>query len=310
MAFFRRFAFITTITTYILIFVGGLVRVSGAGLGCPDWPKCFGRWIPPLSSSQLPADIDPAIFNFTLAWIEYINRLFGMLTGLLIFATVLLAFRFWKSAKSLPVAAVAATLLTGFQGWYGSIVVGQKLNPLTVSVHMGLALIIVTLLIYVTQQAYYRENPDTETGAGYPKPALFWAGTLWAVSVIQILSGTRVRAGLEIETALEPLAGSSVLLDRVGVVEDLHWLLGVIVLVGTWQIGGQILKKSIRPSPVMRQAAWAMMLLVLLQIFVGFGMVLGGIPDLLQLYHLWIASLYLGAVSVVMFALLRNNRST
>ncbi len=72
---FRHLALFATFATYFAIFMGGLVRVSGAGLGCPDWPKCFGRWFPPTSLSQLPPEIDPSLFNLTLAWIEYINRL-------------------------------------------------------------------------------------------------------------------------------------------------------------------------------------------------------------------------------------------
>ena len=91
MRLYKKFVFLSVLTTYFLIFLGGLVRVSGAGLGCPDWPKCFGRWIPPLNVRQLPADFDPQLFNFTLAWIEYINRIVGMLVGLLILISAILA---------------------------------------------------------------------------------------------------------------------------------------------------------------------------------------------------------------------------
>ena len=70
MKLFRTFSYLSTGLTYLLIFVGGMVRVSGAGMGCPDWPKCFDRWIPPTNISQLPDHIDPAKFNIVLAWIE------------------------------------------------------------------------------------------------------------------------------------------------------------------------------------------------------------------------------------------------
>ncbi|MFH2054835.1 MAG: COX15/CtaA family protein, partial [bacterium] len=74
MRIFQRFAFVSTFFTYLVIFTGGLVRVTGAGLGCPDWPKCFGSWLPPLSYTDLPPDIDPTQVNLVLTWIEYLNR--------------------------------------------------------------------------------------------------------------------------------------------------------------------------------------------------------------------------------------------
>ena len=79
-----RFAFITLCATYILILMGGIVRATGAGLGCPDWPRCFGLWIPPVNYSQLPPNFDPSQFNLIKTWTEYINRLIGVTIGLLI----------------------------------------------------------------------------------------------------------------------------------------------------------------------------------------------------------------------------------
>ena len=80
--FFFRSALTSTILSYLLIFVGGLVRVSGSGLGCPDWPKCFGRWVPPTNIEQIPAHIDSTAFNIVLAWIEYGNRTLGVIVGI------------------------------------------------------------------------------------------------------------------------------------------------------------------------------------------------------------------------------------
>src|SRR5437868_8273358 len=107
---FQRLALATTATTYLLILVGGLVRASGAGLGCPDWPKCFGRWIPPLSKKDVPAAIDPSLFNVTKAWTEYVNRLLGVSVGLLIFSTLVLAFLHHRHARRILVPTITAFL--------------------------------------------------------------------------------------------------------------------------------------------------------------------------------------------------------
>src|SRR5690606_27411099 len=90
---FQRWALLTTACTYLLIGIGGLVRATGSGLGCPDWPKCFDRWMPPTDVSQVPSHIDPALFNFAKAWTEYLNRLAGVTVGILIFGTLVVAVR-------------------------------------------------------------------------------------------------------------------------------------------------------------------------------------------------------------------------
>ncbi len=119
MSSFQRLAVWTTATTYVLILVGGLVRASGAGLGCPDWPRCFGSWIPPASAEELPAPFDASQFNPTLMWTEYLNRLLGVTVGFLIFATLVSAIRHHRRVAGILWPTVAAFLLTGFQGWLG-----------------------------------------------------------------------------------------------------------------------------------------------------------------------------------------------
>ena len=116
---FRKFAILSTVLTYVLIFIGGLVRVAGAGMGCPDWPKCFGRWIPPLSINQVPNHIDPSQFNIVLAWIEYCNRLFGAIVGISIMVTLYYGVKYYGKYPKVKWSIIIAFLLTLFQGWLG-----------------------------------------------------------------------------------------------------------------------------------------------------------------------------------------------
>src|SRR5262245_59143446 len=151
---FQRLALWTTATTYFLILVGGLVRASGAGLGCPDWPRCFGSWIPPASAAELPPQFDPSLFNPSLMWTEYLNRLLGVAVGFLILATVASAFRHHRHEPRILWTSIAALLLTGFQGWLGGRVVANALAPWIVTVHLIFALVIVQLLLYATVRAW------------------------------------------------------------------------------------------------------------------------------------------------------------
>src|SRR5262247_3512445 len=156
---FQRLALCTTASTYFLILVGGLVRASGAGLGCPDWPRCFGSWIPPRSAADLPSQFDPSLFNPTLMWTEYLNRLLGVTVGFLILATAISAWRHHRHEPRILWTTVAALLLTGFQGWLGGRVVAHELAAWIVTIHMMVALVIVQLLLYATVRTWpHRER--------------------------------------------------------------------------------------------------------------------------------------------------------
>ena len=177
---FQRFALWTTAATYFLILVGGLVRASGAGLGCPDWPRCFGSWIPPASAAELPPQFDPLLLNPTLMWTEYLNRLLGATVGFLIFATAVSAWRHHRREPRILWTTVAAMLLTGFQGWLGGRVVANELAAWIVTVHLIFALVIVQLLLYAAVRAWRK-------AAGPPSPFLI---VLILMTMIQIGLGT------------------------------------------------------------------------------------------------------------------------
>lgn len=291
---FLRLSFITTAATYLLIFIGGLVRVSGAGLGCPDWPKCFGRWIPPVSPMELPANIDPSLFNFTLAWIEYFNRLCGVIVGLLILATAIMAVAKYHKFPKIFYPSIAAAILVAFQGWHGGEVVVSHLQPIIVSVHMGLALIIVSLMIYVTQQAFYIENPKVSEGTWYPPKSHVWIGIVWLVTIGQIIIGTQVKSSVENLEQKFPLLNSTEILDKIQATTLLHTAVGLLTLSLVWFIGSRILRNSKNTSPIVSKTIWGMMVLSVIEIVIGLSLMLIGIPPLLQVFHLWAASLLVG----------------
>jgi cytochrome c oxidase assembly protein subunit 15 len=304
--FFRKFSFITTMATYVVIFLGGLVRVSGAGLGCPDWPRCFGRWIPPTRLDQLPPGFDPNLFNMTLAWIEYFNRLGGVILGILILVTVILAVKNFRRFPRIIIPSTLALVLVAFQGWQGSVVVYSLLKPLAVSIHMGLAMIIVSLMVYLTQTAYYLENPGIATAARYPEKINRWISILWIAAVIQIVLGAQVRSSIEILVQNNPLLSGVSIVGMVGFINYLHAGLGFLIAGYAGHLGFKLLKRAENIPEFVRQVVWIIILLACAQLILGLSLVAIGIPQLSQAFHLWIASLIIGSLLILYVATSQN----
>ena len=298
MKLFRIFSYLSTCLTYFLIFVGGMVRVSGAGMGCPDWPKCFDRWIPPTDISQLPDHIDPAKFNIVLAWIEYCNRLFGALVGLTITITLILAYKYYSHIPVIKWSLTVAFILTLIEGWIGAVLVHTILNPVTITLHLLLALIIVMLLLYAAQESYYIENPNAEKNSKYPLN-INWAFIVLGASLfIEIIIGTEVRGGLQMLRKENPLLDSNFLLYMLGPFKYMHTILGIVILFLSIFLWVKLVKQSDSPSEVVKQSSSLILVLIFLQIVSGEILVFIKVKPIIQLFHLWFAAIIMGLISV------------
>ena len=295
---FRQFSLLSTGMTYLLIFIGGLVRVSGAGMGCPDWPKCFGRWIPPTSLDQLPSHIDPSQFNIVLAWIEYCNRLFGALVGFIILITTYLAIKYYRHHSRIVWPVVLAFTLTLVEGWLGSVLVDTVLDPITITLHLLLALIIVMLLIFAAQEAYYLDNMDSEKFSQYPSNLRWKFGLLGLCLFIEIILGTEIRGGLEMIRSDNPMVESQFLIDMLGTFKYTHSVLGILILILAGLLWYQLMRLSKKPSRIMQYCSTIVLVLILVQIISGELLVFIDVIPLIQLFHLWIASWILGLVMI------------
>lgn len=283
---FQRLAIWTTATTYFLILVGALVRASGAGLGCPDWPRCFGSWIPPASAADLPPQFDPSQFNPTLMWTEYLNRLLGVTVGFLIFATAVSAWRNHRHQPKILWTTIAAFLLVGYEGWLGGRVVAHQLAPWIVTAHLIVAIVIVQLLLYASFAA-------GATGETRATRATWFASALIAITLLQAGIGTQVRGG--IDDALAAGVARSAALATVGRIDVIHRDVAFVVLIAATLLTLWLLA---RRSPLIR---WAFVILALaiLQIALGAAMAYGSVVPPAQIGHLTLASLLLGAETIL-----------
>lgn len=201
---FRSLALLTIITVYLVILAGGIVRGTGSGMGCPDWPKCFGRWIPPTEASQLPPNYQEIYgaklkgeveFNATKTWIEYVNRLLGVLSGFFVLATLIASFSYIKNKKTVFLGSLSAFLLIGANGWLGSRVVATELAQYMITIHLSLAVLVVFALLFVYNQSSLKATPHfSENKSGGLKGLLLLTLVL---TLSQVLLGTFVRESLD-----------------------------------------------------------------------------------------------------------------
>ncbi|MDI1324814.1 MAG: COX15/CtaA family protein [Algoriphagus sp.] len=327
---FRRVSFYTVAAVYFLILVGGIVRSTGSGMGCPDWPKCFGSVVPPTSVDQLPKNYqeiylqkriaknerfvasleklgftetaerianDKSIlieeeFNALKTWIEYVNRLIGVLIGLLIILTVWKSLALWKIDKVIPILSIASLVLVLFQGWIGSLVVSTNLLTWMITFHMILALVLVALLIYVYHRSERLLKSDV-VQMNVPRKVKWILVTGIILMVIQIVLGTQVREEIDqISFALGNMLREE-WVERVGLNFLIHRSFSILIFGTNLLYLIWVFKYTTRKSQV-NLWSQALILLVILEIVTGIGMAYYGIPAFLQPFHLLIGSLIIG----------------
>jgi cytochrome c oxidase assembly protein subunit 15 len=196
---YKRYSWFVLIFVFLVILAGGIVRMTQSGMGCPDWPTCFGMWIPPTDASQLPADFEKYLskqdidhsFNVYHTWIEYINRLLGALLGIWVLIYVVWTTRkFWTTNKAAVGLSFLMLFATGFQGWLGKLVVDANLAVVKVTIHMLGAIVIAFIPILILRTIDPRRYVISKTNR-----LLLWTMTI--LFLVQIILGTQVREHID-----------------------------------------------------------------------------------------------------------------
>jgi cytochrome c oxidase assembly protein subunit 15 len=225
---FHPLARTTLVLVYLVVMAGAVVRMTGSGMGCPDWPKCFGYYIPPTKAADLewqpgrhyrkgqviiwnetllvasrdfsttavyePLNWNPytrhdyATFNAFHTWTEFINRLFGAVAGLATLCLAVVSLREWKSRKYITLLSFLVLFGMIFQAWLGATVVFSVLEPVKITLHMLMALAIIALLIYLIQKS--APVGETVQVDTFSRNLLILAAFL---TIVQVVLGTQVR---------------------------------------------------------------------------------------------------------------------
>jgi cytochrome c oxidase assembly protein subunit 15 len=189
---YRKLLWITLFLTFDLIMFGSFTRLTDSGLGCPDWPGCYGQANPVQAHADIKAAeaiMPTGPVTVVKAWIEMIHRYIAMAVGVLIIAIMIVSWRKWlKSGRQLvsyaPALPTALFLLVCLQGAFGAWTVTMKLQPIIVTIHLLLGLALLGMLAILGS----RHSVQTTVGStarAIGTPAVVALGLL----VIQIILG-------------------------------------------------------------------------------------------------------------------------
>ena len=286
---FAKLAVAASIATYVLIVVGGLVRATDSGLGCPDWPLCFGDWVPPANLH---------------AWIEHSHRLVAALAvGPLVGAVALITvFSRRRHDRALMIAAVGAGLLVIVQALLGGQVVIQQLRAELVTAHLAMALTVLALTIVIADRAVSAALPL----AAAPLPTRLVAVT-GGVVLAQMLLGSWVSGtGSGLAFSDFPLMHGSPWPSIAGspeAVQLAHRALAVVVVVVVLWTARQV-RRSV-PTPQARGLADLAVILVIVQVALGAANVWSRLSALFVVPHLAVGAA-LWATLVLLYLALRR----
>ncbi len=322
--YFRPLVIISIVLIYLIIIAGAVVRMTGSGMGCPDWPKCFGYYIPPTEEAQIkwqpnreyqkgaiviineelriaPKNFiskedynsenwnsytkhDYAKFNVWHTWIEYINRLVTVLSGIPILLMFIVSFSYWKTNKQIPVFALITIIAMGFQAWLGKVVVDSNLLPFRITIHMVMAFVILAILLYILYQT--KVQVSLKKISRTFKAILIFSVVL---TLIQVTLGTQVRQYVDEQIKILGESAKSQWLNPPTLMFYIHRSFSVvIVLVNVW-----LYLQNRKLQLELTKFHWVL-LCIALEAFTGILMYYFDFPFLSQPLHLVLASLLFG----------------
>jgi cytochrome c oxidase assembly protein subunit 15 len=290
---------IVLLFVFLVILAGGIVRTTQSGMGCPDWPHCFGMWVPPLSANGLPPDykkyldkqdID-ATYSAAHAWTEYINRLITGALGILILIHVAWSFKkFFNTKQSIVWLSCLFLVGTIFEAWLGKIVVDTNLAVIKITLHMLAALFLAIIPVLILHKL-------SETKPVHDKILYKLATITMIILLIQIVVGTDVREQVDEVSKALSYQHRDLWISKLNLIFYIHQTLAVttavLVIFLCWlSLSHAVLQK------------WAALLFLIVLLIMAAGFILANlnIPAFIQPIHLLLSSI----LFVSMFAFRLN----
>lgn len=318
---FQRIAITAFICLEILIFIGAMVRATGSGLGCPDWPFCYGRVIPPATADQIDftkLDInkfkqkaqqhgrDPnsitvetlrAEFNPAATWVEYFNRLSSLPVSLSVLAMLIASFAQWmKGRRGVVLAASATFVLLLLNAWLGARVVYSGLQPGIITLHMALAIVMICLVVYA---AWAGTAQPWKFGIG--SPVMHAAG--WGLLVLVIIEGI---LGSQVREMTDTLARTHAGQPRIAWVGELeHSWMYLTHRSFSWVIfilGFIFVRRSESADATAGKLQRFILTLIFAQMCLGIVLSQVGILAVAQILHIGLSSLLVSALLLWLLA--------
>ncbi len=272
---------------FLVVLAGATVRVLGAGMGCPDWPTCYGQVIPPVSESQLPTDyrIRYAVagrlaepFDPFKTWVEYINRLVSVVAGLAVLGLVGYAWRYFRAHARVLVYVTLIPITLVIEALVGWRVVSTYLAEQVITVHMLLTLAL-TLLAFLVAAQTYRLTAQPLSGDWVGYQALGWVA--WVLLLVQIILGAGLRSQVTKLGVAEGLETTIFYIHR-----SFSWL-----VLGMWAYFHWRLYREPTKLPLARRASNITTVLLFVQILGGAVMSYFSFTGFWQVLHLFWALL-------------------
>ena len=337
---YKVWGVVTLVSVYLLILVGGIVRSTGSGMGCPDWPKCFAQWIPPTDVSQLSTDYKEIYsekrrqknikiarvlyhlnfidlsksllndtkmyhefdFNATKTWIEYLNRLFGVLVGIFIAILAFLSFKFIGLDNSITLNTVTAFVLVGLEGWIGSIVVSTNLLPFAITIHMFLALLLIGILIKTIIKSQLIDLNQATTN----NQSVYLLYIIISLTFIQILLGSQVRESIDEIAIFYQFVNRNLWINELGTSFYIHRSFSILILILNLSLLYKI-QKQYGTNNLFYTISLLFNVLLWVEVSLGVYMAYFSIPPFSQPLHLFIATLIFGLQFSLLTLLKQNN---
>jgi heme A synthase len=215
---YQKLTLLTVFATLVLIGVGSTVRTTGSGLGCPDWPLCHGRLLPPMEKTSI---------------IEYSHRTTASVVGLLVVLTALVTFRVRPHDRAIRWLAVASLPLLAIQAWLGKVTVERELPPEVVAFHLSMALLLLAVLSTIAAFAILGSGRQL---IRTPERAWFLrvAAIATVATAVVVVAGTYVvgsAAGYAC-TSWPGCSQAAIPFVDGGRMQSIQWLHRLVVLVG------------------------------------------------------------------------------